>query len=148
MTTGSNNLVLIDTNILVYESIDNSPFHQRAKDAIQAQEQAGMELWVSRQILREFMATLTRAQIFGGAIAISRVVAEIQFFESRFGVAEDNANVTQRLLTLSQQVQVGGAQIHDANIVATMLSYNISQLLTHNVSDFARFAHLITIIPL
>lgn len=39
-------------------------------------------------------------------------------------------------------------QVHDANIVATMLAYGIPRLLTHNVDDFKRFAHLIAVLPL
>jgi len=45
-------------------------------------------------------------------------------------------------------IPVGGAQIHDANIVATMEVYGIGRLLTHNTTDFARFGGLITVVPL
>lgn len=40
------------------------------------------------------------------------------------------------------------APLHDANIVATMLAYNIPALLTNNTEDFARFAGVITFLPL
>ena len=43
---------------------------------------------------------------------------------------------------------VNGRQIHDANIVATMREYGIPNLLTDNTSDFTRFGHLITVVPL
>jgi len=43
---------------------------------------------------------------------------------------------------------MGGRQVHDANIVATMQVYGITHLLTHNTDDFARFAHLITVVLL
>jgi hypothetical protein len=43
---------------------------------------------------------------------------------------------------------VSGKQIHDANIVATMIAYRIEYLLTHNVVDFERFTSLIHILPL
>ncbi len=35
-----------------------------------------------------------------------------------------------------------------ANIVATMQAHGIGHLPTHNTADFARFAHLITVVPL
>ena len=44
----------------------------------------------------------------------------------------------------SHMVQ-GGKQIHDANIVATMLRYGVLALLTCNPEDFLRFKTLITI---
>jgi len=47
-----------------------------------------------------------------------------------------------------QELHIGGKQVHDANIVATMLVYGIPRLLTANPSDFARFAHLLTVEPL
>jgi hypothetical protein len=56
--------------------------------------------------------------------------------------------VTERLLALLAAVSVGGAQVHDANIVATMQVYGIRQLLTHNVDDFTRFSAFITVVPL
>ena len=40
---------------------------------------------------------------------------------SSFVVLEDGPIVTENLLTLCREVSVGGRQIHDANIVATML---------------------------
>jgi predicted nucleic acid-binding protein len=52
------------------------------------------------------------------------------------------------LLTLCLAIPVGGKQIHDANIVATMQTYGIDKLLTHNTVDFARYQSLITVIPL
>ena len=39
-------------------------------------------------------------------------------------------------------------QVHDTNIVATMLTYGIPRIVTNNPDDFAPFAALITIIPL
>ena len=56
--------------------------------------------------------------------------------------------VTKRLLSLLAAVSVGGVQVHDANIVATMHVYGIRQLLTHNVDDFTCFSAFITVEPL
>jgi predicted nucleic acid-binding protein len=38
-----------------------------------------------------------------------------------------------------------GKQIHDANIVATMLAHGILTLLTDNIGDFVRWGHLIDV---
>jgi len=64
------------------------------------------------------------------------------------GCYEDTHAVSTRLFTLVATAHLGGRQIHDANIVATMATYGIRHLLTHNVADFNRFAAVITIIPL
>ena len=55
---------------------------------------------------------------------------------------------TQCLLGTHSETAVGGKQVHDANIVATMNVLGVTHLLTHNVRDFERFRNLITILPL
>ena len=67
---------------------------------------------------------------------------------ARFSVAEDNAHVTEKLLALAERIPFAGKQVHDANIVASMLVYGVPALLTHNTSDFARFSGLISLLPL
>jgi predicted nucleic acid-binding protein len=148
MMTGDANSVFLDTNILVYASIPESPLHLVAIETIQTLQEAGTELWISRQVLREYLATLTRPQAFTEPIPIATLIAEIRFFANRFRIAEDNLQVTERLLALMEQVPIGGRQVHDANIVATMQAYGIGQLLTHNVADFNRFSDFITLLPL
>ncbi|MBD2608593.1 PIN domain-containing protein [Scytonema hofmannii FACHB-248] len=148
MVMTDDNSVFLDTNILVYASVPESPLHLVAINAIQSYEQAGTQLWISRQVLREYLATLTRPQLYTQPIPILRVTEEIRFFQNRFRMAEDNSQVTQRLLSLMEEIPVGGKQVHDANIVATMLVYHIPQLLTHNTGDFSRFSQLINVLPL
>ena len=40
-----------------------------------------------------------------------------------------------------------GRQVHDANIVATMLAHGENRLLTFNGADFRRFVRLIEVVP-
>ena len=63
-------------------------------------------------------------------------------------VSDETAPVIAQLLAMLAQVPCGGKQVHDANIVATMLVCGVSRLLTHNTADFARFSPWITVIPL
>jgi predicted nucleic acid-binding protein len=49
---------------------------------------------------------------------------------------------------LMETTPLGGKQVHDANIAATMVVYNIHRLFTLNVADFARFSKLITVLTL
>jgi len=148
MVTTAVNSVFLDTNILVYASIPESPFHLASSIALQEHYQRGNELWVSRQVLREYLAVLTRPQAFSNPILTPTLVTAVQLFEGSFRIAEDNRRVTEILLNLIGQVPVGGRQIHDTNIVATMLAHGVCQLLTHNVHDFARFSQIITVLPL
>lgn len=140
--------IFLDTNVLVYASTIRAPLHRAAQQAIQQLDDSGKEIWISRQILREYLATLSRPQTFTNPLSTETLIADIHQFQSRFQIAEDNPQVTERLLALMAEVAVGGRQVHDANIVATMQVYNIKELLTHNTADFDRFSDVITVLPL
>jgi predicted nucleic acid-binding protein len=56
--------------------------------------------------------------------------------------------VLDRLLQLLATHQVTGKQLHDANIVATLLEHGVRRLVTFNIGDFQRFADVITLVPL
>ncbi|MEH2418099.1 type II toxin-antitoxin system VapC family toxin [Nostoc sp.] len=144
----TNSSVFVDTNILVYANLALSPFHIQATERLQALTEQGIDLWISRQTFREYLAAMTRRGDLTENISITSLVADVRYFASYFHLVEDNLLVTERLLTLMEQIPSGGKQVHDANIVATMLVYGIPQLLTHNTSDFARFSGLITVLPL
>lgn len=148
MATTDDNAVFLDTNILVYANVQEAPLHNVALEAIECRYNAGLNLWISRQVLREFLATLSRPQSFSSPKPISTIIDRIHFFQTYFLVADDTIHVTERLLTLLEDIPVGGRQVHDANIVATMHAYGIPHLLTHNTKDFERFSNMIKIIPL
>lgn len=54
--------------------------------------------------------------------------------------------VTASLVALIREVPIGGRQIHDANIVATMLAYGERRLLTLNARDFRRYGDRIVLV--
>lgn len=140
--------VMIDTNVLVYASLHNSMWHSHAIQALHNELQSGAQLWVSRQILREYLAVLTRPGATTLTSASAVAAADVAAFEQMFNVANDTSDVTAKLLALLQSVAMSGRQVHDANIVATMQAYGIPRLLTHNVSDFKRFKNWITVVPI
>jgi predicted nucleic acid-binding protein len=140
--------VFIDTNVLVYASIPVSPFYTYAQKWLRDNSQNGIQMFISRQILREYLAVLSRDQALASAIPISTLITEVQAFERQFSILEDGPDVTKQLLMLLSQIPAAGRQIHDANIVATMLTHGVSKLLTHNTSDLNRFTPFIDVVPL
>jgi len=137
--------LFIDTNILLYANVATAPLHEPALKTIKEAHQAGRTLWISRQVLREFIAARTRPQTFAQPSAPEVVIERVRYLEDRFQVADDTAAVTAQLVKLMGDFQIGGKQVHDANIVASMLAYGIPSLLTHNVKDFERFGRMIRI---
>ena len=135
----------IDTNVLVYISRPVSPGHARARIALGQLEKDGAPLWISRQVMREYLAVVTRPQVTAPPLAMASAVGDVRRFRSSFQVAEDGAPVLDRLLFLLDRYPGAGKQVHDTNIVATMVEHG---LLTFNTADFRRFSGVIELEPL
>lgn len=140
--------VFVDTNVLVFANQASAPLHRAAYGALETFREEGTRLWISRQVLREYAAVMSRPQAFSAPLAPSLLVARVEAFQRLFLVADETAEVTRHLGRLLAEVPVGGRQVHDANIVATMLAFSVPRLITHNVADFARFGGLVEIVPL
>lgn len=138
----------LDTNILVKAALPSAPFHSTVINALRTLSGQGCTLWISRQVLREYLATLSRPQSFSPPLLVTRLIGDIAKFETQFHMAEDGPSVTQNLLELLTTIPTGGKQVHDANIVATMQAHGISRILTHNTADFVRFGGLISLLSI
>jgi predicted nucleic acid-binding protein len=136
----------VDTNVLVYASQKRSAFHARALASLQEARGERRALWISRQVLREYLATVTRPQRDQAPLPMAEAIADVQGFEQDFNVAEDGPEVFAELRRLLTGVPIAGKQVHDANIVATMLAHGITRLLTFNAADFRRFGSLIELV--
>jgi predicted nucleic acid-binding protein len=148
MVTGAVDAWFIDTNVLVYATVATAPHHGIASARLSAEYGAGKPLWVSRQILREYLAVLSRPQTFTPPLTAVQLIVHVRAFQAQFLIAEEDNLVTDNLLNLLSAIPVAGKQVHDANIVASMQAHGISQLLTANPGDFARFSSIITVVPL
>ncbi|MCC7450610.1 MAG: VapC toxin family PIN domain ribonuclease, partial [Anaerolineae bacterium] len=92
-------------------------------------------VWISHRALREYAANASRPQFYNQPIPTEQLLEQLRRFRVIFRVAEDTTEVSDRLLSLIQTVTVGGKQVHNANIVATMVAYRIPDLLAHNTVD-------------
>ena len=54
--------VFIDTNVLIYATRRTASEHAAARTALARLEGEGRSLWISFQILREYLAVVTRPQ--------------------------------------------------------------------------------------
>ena len=132
--------IFIDTNVLVFATIPSSPFHQPAIAALHALAQSGVETWISRQVLREYLVQLTRAGVLPTPLSAQLAASPADALVSLYRVADENEPVFRELLTLLRAGLASGKQVHDANIVATCAAYGIPRLLTHNAGDFQRYS--------
>ena len=140
-------MTFIDTNVLVYAAADGAPLLDRARAAV-ARAAADGPVAISRQVLREYLSVMTRQQIWGKPLSLAQAVADAAGFVRQFTVLEDGPLVWDRLIMLSRRYSFAGRQVHDANIVATMLAHGERRILTFTGADFRRFARLIEVVAL
>lgn len=141
--------VLIDTNVLIYASVPGHANHQVARQRLEALRLQGAETWISRQVLREFAVTMTRPQVVQPVLGFTQVQPYLLRFEAHYRVAEDGPGIAGFWRMLAALQPDAGRQLHDTNIVATMLRYGIHQILTNNQADFQRYEpDYISILPL
>ena len=136
--------VFADTNVWVNVAVPTAPLHAQAVAALG--RAATGTLWTSRQVVREFLAVMSRPQtFFPGNAPMSDILNRARMIESQCRIAEDGPDVAEQLHALLAVGDTRGKQIHDANVVATMLAHGIRTLLTDNLDDFARWGHLIEV---
>lgn len=146
MTT--NVSVFCDTNVVIRLNVVETPEHQQVKAAIARLIADGNTLWISRQVLREFCMVLTRPQTFPIPPDAKDVVARARTLSTLFEVADEPELVTENLFKLIETIPMGGKQVYDANLVATMQAQGIRHIFTLNPADFERFLPQIEIIRL
>ena len=138
--------MFLDTNLFIPARFDAAPAHAVARAALNRAERSGEVLRINRQVIREYLAAATRPQAWSAPLPMSRALSDLSWMEEAFEVLEDGPQVMDLLARLCRDIPMGGKQVHDANIVATMLAYGERRLLTFNIRDFRRFAAHIEIL--
>jgi predicted nucleic acid-binding protein len=131
--------VFIDTNVLVAASAAGAPFHHEAIKALDKLHAAHHEAFISRQVLRELLVTLSRPQAWGGEVDGALLAIHAERLLKLYKVLEEDADATVRLLGFIRDGRAQGKQVHDAAIAAVMLSHGVKRLLTLNTAHFERF---------
>ena len=137
--------VFVDTNILASALLPESPRYFHARGILRRLAEADAEVWISRQVIREYLATMTKYEQKWSNVTRAALIDAVRTLERHYFVAEELPIVAEQLYFLLGQVPTGGKQVHDANIVATMIAYDVRTLLPYNLDDFKRFGGFIEI---
>ena len=138
--------MFLDTNVLVLARFEAAPRHALARQRMREAGDSRQVLRISRQVIREYLATVTRPQRWSPPVAMGEALEHAAALEARFEILEDGPEVADYLKRLCREVPVAGKQVHDANIVATMLAHGERRLLTFNGGDFRRYGERIDLI--
>ncbi|MCY3874422.1 MAG: PIN domain-containing protein [Rhodobacteraceae bacterium] len=138
--------MFVDTNVLVMARFVTAPFHYRARNNMNHHDETGESLRISRQVIREYLSTVTREQLWANPLAIEDALKDVEQMAIAFGILEDGPRVMEVFSDLCRAVPVQGKKVHDANIAVTMLFHGEKRLLTFNVRDFRRYGQRIELI--
>lgn len=141
--------VMLDTNIFLAATDQSRAEHRDALTLLNRWPDGNTALFVSGQILREYLAVATRpADSNGLGLKPAGATGNVRAIQQRTALLTEDSRVAERLLRLLDDIQFGGRQVHDANIVATMLVHGVGTVVTMNTGDFQRFAGYISVLSL
>ena len=133
------NRCVVDTNLLIYGTVSSSPWHKEAKHWLASLVSKGTELCITPQVVREYLVVLTRGNIFEHQFTPAEAIGELETILPTFTLCEEKEETVSHLRSLVRRYEVRGKSIHDANVVATMVTYGIKRLVTYNTRDFRRY---------
>src|SRR3990167_5138354 len=119
---GSDDVVLFDTNILVYARDLESPNYQKAKELQDAVNEGVLNAVITPQNLLEFYSVITNQAKSKKADSPKEAIVEIKKY-------------------------LRGRKIFDVYLVATMLSNGIKTIYTANERDFEMFGEIKVVNP-
>jgi predicted nucleic acid-binding protein len=140
--------VFVDTNILLRALLTEMDLHREADASLKEMLRENTELWISGQVIREFIVQATHPRTLKIPLTADEVIQQLRLIQPVFEIADENAAVRETLLELLREYPTTGKQVHDANIVATMLVHRVDTLVTLNIDDMKRFSDRISLVSL
>ena len=139
----SGDRLFCDTNVFLNAVDRKRLLNAQALHALNTFPNQGVELCISGQVLREFLAVCTRSRDANGlGLGLKQSIENAEAIIERSSILEETRAVTTSLLGLVARGKCIGKQVHDANIVATMVGHGLRKLLTDNLMHMKRFSEI------
>lgn len=142
-------MIAVDTNVLVYAHRADSPFHARARAALESLARGAREWAIPWPCAHEFLAVVTHPRIYKTVTPADTAFAQLRALQALANlafIAESDDHLT-HLEALSLAAMVHGGAIHDARTAALCLSHGVTELWSAD-RDFSRFPALTVRNPL
>lgn len=142
-------MILVDTNVLVYALNDDAPQHVASRQIMERAERGEVKLCVTSQTLTEFFSIVTsprRVKIIRTPI---EAVQAIESILARPGMTHLTLTpeMTNRWLEFVRRTPVRGADVFDLQLAATALANGVTKIYTFNTTDFERIDGIEVIVP-
>lgn len=140
--------ILVDTNILVRLANPADPQRDLAIAAIATIASQGHMLCLAPQSYYEYWVVATRPAAQNGLGMTSEAAFDdLAKFDSDFELLPESPELLPIWRGLVSRYQVQGKPAHDARLGAAMLRHGVTQLITFNAPDFARYAEITAFAP-
>lgn len=139
---------ILDTNVVMRFCNPSDVQHHLATEAISQLLTQGDECFLTGQILVEFWAVATRpVKVNGLGWTVEKTRNTIDQVIRRFPLLKESEDIFPNWLNLVTANKVMGKRTHDVRIVAVMLAYQITHILTFNPSDFLLTTSIVVVRP-
>ena len=130
-------MLLFDTNILVYFTNRDSPFHLKCKELIERVMDEEIIACLAHQNLVEYIHVVTDKRQVASPLSLSKAALEVGKFTQVFEVIKPVVSTMKEFLFLLRKERIlKRGRTFDLYLAATMLSNGVGTIYTFNVSDF------------
>jgi predicted nucleic acid-binding protein len=141
-------LYFVDSNILLRLVKRDHSQYPIVRRAIHSLGQNDRMPAYTLQNMTEFWNASTRPfEKNGFGLSIEETERNARDIERDFTFFPDTEAVYREWRKIVVQYRVAGVKVHDARLVAAMHAHGIADILTFNISDFARFTGITPIDP-
>lgn len=140
----ANNLLLLDTNVLVYAMDAAAPQHIPSRAILELARSPDAGLCVVPQTLAEFYSLVTNPKRVAAPISPTEALSAVESIAVFPGlkILPVPFDVVARWIELCRTHPVKGARIYDLQIVAVMLANGVTRICTYEQADFAPFSEI------
>jgi predicted nucleic acid-binding protein len=140
---------LLDTNILLRIRHRQAAEYQSVRSALRVLVDRGEEPYFTSQNLVEFWNVCTRPSTArrGFGLAVAETDKRARLLERIPNFLPDTAAIHMEWRQIVVAQGITGVQVHDARLVAAMKVHGLTQVLTLNTADFARYPGITAVHP-
>lgn len=136
-------VLLFDTNILVYAHNQDSPFHNKSLSLVNRAVTGEIKGILTQQNLLEFYSIITDKRRITKPLSVVKAQELVEdYLKLPFDVIAPSKETIKILSLLCRKNKIKNGQVFDAYIVATMLSHRIKNIVTANIKDFLVFTEI------
>jgi toxin-antitoxin system PIN domain toxin len=145
----SDDLALVDTNILIYALYPEVEHHAASRSLLDRARSGQIGLCVVQQILAEFYAVATNPRRVTAPRRPEEVISTIEnlLVVPAVTLLSTPADAVTRWLGLSPKYAVTGGATFDVQLIATMLGNGVRRIYTFNRAHFDQFEEIEVLTP-